>query len=198
MTMIGIYVRVSSSSQQTESQEIDLKVWAKGKEEQVGWYRDSFTGKTMDRPGFNGLLADIRAGKVTTLVIWRLDRLGRTAMGLTSLFDELTSRKVNVVSLRDGLDLSTPAGRLMANVLSSVAQYETEVRSERQAAGIAVAKANGVRFGRPEGKGKRLKVTDEQGEQVIRLASEGMPKAQIARATGLSRPTIYAIISESD
>lgn len=63
-------------------------------------------------------------GEVSTIVVWRLDRLGRTASGLTKLFDELRARKVNLVSLRDGLDLATPAGRLMANVFASVAQYE--------------------------------------------------------------------------
>ena len=61
-----------------------------------------------------------------------LDRLGRTAKGLTALFEDLVTRKVNLVSLKDGLDLSTPAGRLMANVLASVAAYETEVRSEQR------------------------------------------------------------------
>ena len=65
----------------------------------------------------------------------RLDRLGRTTKGLTALFEDLVDRKINLVSLKDGLDLSTPAGRLMANVLASVAAYETEVRSERVCAG---------------------------------------------------------------
>jgi DNA invertase Pin-like site-specific DNA recombinase len=125
--------------------------------------------------------------------------VGRTASGLTKLFDELTARKINLVSLRDGLDLSTPAGRLMANVLASVAQYETEVRAERVLAGLEVAKAKGVRLGRkptPPGKrAKRIKVTAEQEETVRDLSAAGRPKAAIARATGLSRPTVYAILA---
>jgi DNA invertase Pin-like site-specific DNA recombinase len=192
----AIYVRVSSKTQDTAAQEADLKAWAASREG-ARWYRDTFTGKTMDRPGWAKLEADIRAGKVGVVVVWRLDRLGRTAKGLTALFDELRAKGVNLVSLRDGLDLSTPAGRLMANVLASVAQYETEGRSERQMAGIAAAKDRGVRFGRPEGIRTRIKVTLEQDAAVRRLASEGQGKAAIARATGLSRPTIYSILAAS-
>ena len=135
----AIYLRVSSRSQDTLSQEPDLKRWADAQDDEspVRWYRDKFTGKTMDRPGFNRLLADVEAGKVDRVVVWRLDRLGRTAKGLTSLFDDLLARGVDLVSLKDGLDLVTPAGRLMANVLASVAAYETEVRAERIVAGQA-------------------------------------------------------------
>jgi DNA invertase Pin-like site-specific DNA recombinase len=103
-----------------------------------------------------------------------------------------------MVSMREGIDLLTPAGRLMANVIASVAQYETEVRSERQLAGIAAAKERGVKFGRPKGeggaRGKRLKVTPEQDAAVRRLKAEGAKVAAIARATGLSRPTVYSIL----
>ena len=131
----AIYLRVSGRGQDTATQEPDLKRWAESQDGPVVWYRDKFTGKTMDRPGWNKLAKDIEAGKVAKLACWRLDRLGRTAKGLTALFEDLVSRKINLVSLKDGLDLSTPAGRLMANVLASVAAYETEVRSERVRAG---------------------------------------------------------------
>jgi DNA invertase Pin-like site-specific DNA recombinase len=134
---------------------------------------------------------------VSALVVWRLDRLGRTAKGLTALFDDLTTRKINLVSLKDGLDLATPAGRLMANVLASVAQYETEVRAERIVAGQAVARAKGVRFGRPAGTGRPIKVTPEQEATIRRLKAEGKKLAGIARAVGLSRPTIYAVLNRA-
>src|ERR1700757_4505704 len=109
MKHTAIYLRVSSKGQDVASQEAELKRWAQGLSESVKWYRDSFTGKTMDRPGFNHLEREIAAGNVSTLAVWRLDRLGRTAKGLTALFEDLTQRKVNFVSLRDGVDLSTPA-----------------------------------------------------------------------------------------
>ena len=101
-----------------------LKKWASAQEDEVVWYRDKFTGKTMDRPGWNRLMAAVSAGNVSKVVVWRLDRLGRTAKGLTALFDDLCNKKVGLFSLRTSLDLSTPAGRLMANVLASVAAYE--------------------------------------------------------------------------
>jgi DNA invertase Pin-like site-specific DNA recombinase len=107
---VAIYLRVSSRSQDTASQEPDLRRWAGGQDSPVAWYRDRFTGKSMDRPGWNKLMKAVQDGKVSAIVVWRLDRLGRTAKGLTALFDDLTRRKVNLVSLRDGLDLSTPAG----------------------------------------------------------------------------------------
>jgi DNA invertase Pin-like site-specific DNA recombinase len=125
---IAVYVRVSTKAQDTKSQEPDLTRWTKSQDAPIKWYRDNATGKTMDRPGWKKLETAIRQGKVSTVAVWRIDRLGRTANGLTALFEQLSQKKVNLVSIRDGLDLSTPAGRLMANVLASVAQYETEVR----------------------------------------------------------------------
>jgi DNA invertase Pin-like site-specific DNA recombinase len=196
----AIYLRVSKGrGQDTASQKPDLERWVKAQPESdtVKWYTDKMTGKVMDRPSFNRLMDDVKTGKVKTIVVWRLDRLGRTAGGLTALFDELKAAKVNLISLKDGLDLSTPAGTLMANVLASVAQYETEVRAERIHAGLAAAKANGVRLGRKpsaDGKGPRLKVKPEQEAIVKRLKSEGQGVSAIARTTGLSRPTVYSIL----
>jgi DNA invertase Pin-like site-specific DNA recombinase len=117
----------------------------------------------MDREAWNRLDADIRLGKVSTVIVWRL---GRTASGLTALFENLQSRKINLVSIKDGVDLSTAAGRLMANVLASVAAYENEVKGERIIADQAKARANGKRWGGSK-KGKRRKVTARH-ENLIR------------------------------
>jgi DNA invertase Pin-like site-specific DNA recombinase len=191
---IAIYVRVSSRKQDTRSQEPDLERWGEAYADvPVTWYRDKMTGKTMDRPGWKRLEADMDVGKISKIVVWRLDRLGRTASGLTALFEQLQRRGVGFESLRDKIDLSTPAGRLMANVLASVAAYENEVRSERIVAGQAVARARGKRWGGSE-KGRRIKVTDEQLATVRRMHAEGETKAAMARATGLSRPTVYALL----
>jgi DNA invertase Pin-like site-specific DNA recombinase len=193
MKHTAIYLRVSSKAQDTASQEPDLKRRQEANGGECVVYRDRFTGKTMERPGWLKLMADVQAGKVCKVVCWRLDRLGRTAKGLTALFEELNERKVNLVSVKDGLDLSTPAGRLMANVLASVAQFETEVRAERVLAGQAAARAAGKVWGGSE-KGRRLKVTDDQVKVIQRMAGEGSKVAAIARATGLTRPTVYAYL----
>ena len=140
------------------------------------------------------LLSNLGVGSISAVVVWRLDRLGRTAKGLTALFDDLVKSKVNLISLRDGFDLSTPAGRLIANVLASVAAYETEVRAERVIAGQAAAREKGKHLGRRPGIRTRLKVTLEQQQLVKRLKAERRGVSAIAPSTGLSRPTIYSIL----
>lgn len=191
----AIYARVSSNTQDTRAQEVDLKRWAA--DQPVTWYRDKFTGRTMERPGMTRLLADIRSGKVTRVVCWRLDRLGRTARGLHDLIGELVERKVGFVSLREGVDLGTPAGRMMVGVLASIAQFETEVRSERQRAGIEAAKeANGgkVPWGgrRP---GVRVKLTQEKEAHIKAMFKDGKTVAEIARVTELGRQTVYRCLN---
>lgn len=195
--MIGVYVRVSSTTQDTKAQEHELRQWAAGQRVEVAWYRDKFTGTTLERPGLEKLLADVRGGKVRKLVVWRLDRLGRTARGLHELFEELLSRRVGFLSLRDSLDLSTAAGRLMAGVLASVAQYETEVRRERQFAGIAkVREQNGGRC--PWGgrkRGTRVKVTEEKEEAILAMLRENRRISSISRMVGVTRKTVYAVLA---
>ena len=96
---IGVYLRVSSNKgQDTRSQEPDLQTWARAQTDDVAWYRDKFTGTVMERPGLERLLADVRSGKVSKVVVWRLDRLGRTAKGLLTLLDELQALGIGFVT----------------------------------------------------------------------------------------------------
>lgn len=191
---IAVYVRVSSKKQDTKSQEPDLKRWEQSQEGPVRWYVDKASGKSMSRPQWNKLEDHIRTGKVSTVVVWRLDRLGRTASGLTSLFDTLQSKSINLVSIKDGLDLSTPAGRLLGNMMASVAQYESEVRGERVRAGQAVAKANGKTWGGSK-KGVRKKVTQSQVKAIKQMKHQGVSISEIARTFQLGRMTIYDVLS---
>jgi len=189
----AVYVRVSSKQQNHASQMPDLDRWVSAHDGGVVWYKDTFTGKSMDRPGMERLLADLRAGKVERIVCWRLDRLGRTTKGLCQLFDDLTDRKVDLVSLKDGFSLASPAGRLHARILASVAEYETEIRQERVLAGQAVARRKGKKWGGSK-KGWRWKVTDDQVAAIREMKAAGKKIAHIARVTGLSRPTIYRVL----
>ena len=193
MKTTAIYLRVSSKQQNHASQMPDLDRWVAAHDGGVVWYKDTFTGKSMDRPGMERLLADLRAGKVERIVCWRLDRLGRTTRGLCQLFDELGERRIDLVSLKDGFSLASPAGRLHARILASVAEYETEVRAERVAAGQAVAKRKGKKWGGSK-KGWRWKVTDDQVAAIREMKAAGKKIAHIARVTGLSRPTIYRVL----
>jgi len=190
----AIYVRVSSKSQDTRSQEAELKRWADSQDAELRWYRDKATGTKMERPAMDRMLADVAAGRVSRIVVWRLDRLGRTAAGLTKLFADLQGFGVGLLSLRDSLDLSTASGRLMAHVLASVAAYETEVRHERQTEGIAAAKAAGQTWGGSK-PGRLLTVTKEQVAHVKRLGKQREKIAVIARTVGLSRPTVYRLLA---
>jgi DNA invertase Pin-like site-specific DNA recombinase len=191
----SLYVRVSSRQQDHASQMPDLERWVEANDGPMTWHRDKFTGKSMDRPGMTKLLGEMREGRVSRIVVWRLDRLGRTTRGLCQLFDELRERGVDLVSLKDGFSLSSPAGRLHARILASVAEYETEVRAERVAAGQAVARRNGKTWGGSK-KGWRWRVTDEHVAAILEMQSLGKPIAQIARVLGLSRPTVYRVLGE--
>lgn len=190
---VAIYPRVSSKRQDHRSQLPDLERWAEGQDDPVRWYRETFNGKGMDRPAWNQLEADMRSGKVSTIVVWRLDRLGRTASGLTTLFDELQRRRINLVSLKDGIDLNTAAGRLMANVIASVSQYDNELRSERVIAGQSAARKAGKRWGGSKA-GVRKKIKPQTERAIRKLRAEGMPISDISRTLKLSRPSIYSVL----
>lgn len=194
--MIGVYVRVSSDSQNTASQDRELKQWARSQTDELQWYTDKVTGTKMQRPQMERLLSDVRTGLVTKLVVWRLDRLGRTTRGLLELFDELQRIGTGFLSLRESIDLSTPSGRLMLSVIASVSQYETEVRSERQKAGIEAAReANGGKC--PWGgrrRGFTITVTSEKQELIHQLHATKCPIAKIARLSNCSRQSVYRVL----
>jgi DNA invertase Pin-like site-specific DNA recombinase len=192
---VALYLRVSTKRQDTRSQEPDMQRWVEAfaASDSIQWYRDKASGKTMERPAWQRLETDMAAGKVAKVVVWRLDRLGRTAAGLTALFEELQRRGIGFESVRDRVDLDIPAGRLMANVLASVAAYENEVRSERICAGQAAARAAGKRWGGSK-KGRRIKVSDEQIMTIRSMYVDGATKSAMARATGLNRPTVYSVL----
>jgi len=194
--MTAIYTRVSHRDQSHASQIPDLERWAAAHDEPVDWFRDTFTGRTMNRPGMEQMLDAIRSAKLSRIVVWRLDRLGRTTKGLCLLFDELRDHGVDLVSLKDGFSLDSPAGRLHARILASVAEFETEIRAERVTAGQAAARKQGKAWGGSK-KGWRWKVTDDQVTAIHEMKSLGRKVTQIARVTGLSRPTIYRVLKET-
>ena len=204
---IAIYMRLSDASRRTAAQEADLRRWsdrerqsdlqrwADGRRREVRWYKDSWTGSDPSRPEWDRLMGDVDAGRVETVVCWRLDRLGKTCSELVRLFEHLAARRVNFVSLQDHVDLATASGRRTAGVLGSIALYETKIRAQRILAGQEAARARGLRWGGSE-KGRRVKVTPELEAKVKRLRAEGRKISHIARETGVSRPTIYKVLGE--
>jgi DNA invertase Pin-like site-specific DNA recombinase len=190
----AIYIRVSTKDQSHASQLPDLERWTEAHGVEVEWFKDAFTGRTMNRPAMDRLMDQLRTSKIDRIVVWRLDRLGRTTKGLCQLFDELILNNVDLVSLKDGFSLSSPAGRLHARILASVAEYETEIRAERVVAGQEVARRKGKTWGGSK-KGWRWKVTDDQIDAIKEMKAAGKTIAHIARVTQLSRPTIYKILN---
>jgi DNA invertase Pin-like site-specific DNA recombinase len=138
-----------------------------------------------------------QAGQVRRIVVWRLDRLGRQAGATIQLLDQLEAKGVGFLSLRDGFDPSTPAGRLTRNVLASVAQFETEVRRERQMAGIAAVREQNA--GKCPWGGRKRGVPDNATREKVgvvkQLRAQGRSIAEIARIVGLTRQTIYRLLS---
>ena len=119
---IEIYAMKQAGKQQsTRSQRPDLQRWIDSQDseklDKVLWYQDKFTGKTMERPGWQKLQGAIDRGEIGCVVCWRLDRLGRTASGLCKLFEDFQAKKVRLISLKDSIDLGTASGRLIATYL---------------------------------------------------------------------------------
>ncbi len=147
----------------------------------------------MRRPGIEKLESDVAAGKVDTVVVWRVDRLGRTAAGMLTFLEQLDTQGVKFVAVRDGFDSETPAGRLVRGVLAQVAAYEREVISERIRAGVAKARAEGKRWGGRK-PGQRTRLTDEKLSAMQALLDSGAKKAAIARQLGISERSVYRAI----
>lgn len=189
----AIYERVSTNQQSFESQHKDLERWVKTNEpENPKFYKDKFTGRKASRPAIDKLLKDIKKGSVKTIVVWRLDRLGRNCSGLCQLFDLLKQYDCNLISLKDGIDLSTPTGLLVAQIISSIAQFEIETISQRIKAGQNAARANGKKWGGSK-KGWRKKEIAEKVSIIQKLLKQGVSKTEISRSLGISYPTVINI-----
>ena len=137
----ALYARVSTLDQEPENQLQELRRYVEAR----GWtgseYVDHGVSGTKDRrPALDRLVADARRRKVDTVVVWRLDRLGRSLKHLVTLLDELQALGVGFVSLGEGIDLQTPAGRLQLHILAALSEFERARIAERVAAGLARAK----------------------------------------------------------
>ncbi len=193
---IAVYMRVSSNTQSTRSQVPDLKKWLSvytDEDTTVLWFKDKVSGRSMDRVGWNRLYKKIETNRVESLIVWKLDRLGRTAPGLTKLFADLNKYKCNLISMKEHFDLNTSSGRLVANVMASVAQYETEVNSERIRAGQAVAREAGTKWGGSK-KGRLNTITKLQAKAVIKMKAKGDKVCVIAKTLNMNRPSIERIL----
>lgn len=178
------YMRVSTVTQTLDQQQAALRTAGVAKT-----LSDIMSGARDDRPGLAELMAYVREGD--TVVVWKLDRLGRNTLHILETVKALTDRGVTLVSTTDGIDSSTAAGRMMIGVLGSLAEYERELVKERTALKRQVSRTNGTKFGRPR------KVDDaEHITTAKRMKADGHTGKDIAKYLGVSRATLYRYLAE--
>ncbi len=186
----AIYMRCSSRTQETASQRHQIEEYLLHNPVvgAIKWYIDeAATGTNMNRPELRRLHHDIVSIRVDVVIIWKLDRLSRNIADGVKLLSDWSNRNVRIISITQQLDLSGSVGRMVAALLLGVAEMEKEHLRERQAAGIAVAKSRGVRFGRP----RSVDFTS-----VRRLAPDGHGVTNIATKLNISRQSVYNALHE--
>ncbi|MFJ2316365.1 recombinase family protein [Glutamicibacter sp. NPDC087661] len=179
------YTRVSTSSQDAALQ-LDALVASGVQKRDVFADVTSGSRSAIDRPGMKKLLDYAEAGD--TVVVWRVDRLGRSLIDVLNTVNLLRERGINVRSISDGIDPATSTGRMMLNMLASLAEYERELIVERVNAGIAAARQSGTRFGRPVSDpaviADKLAIAKD-------ARTRGRTAEDAARLVGWSRATFY-------
>ena len=181
--LIG-YARVS-----TQDQNLDLQIEALTKAGCKKVFNDKIGGSRAERPGLTKVLKMLREGD--TLVVWKLDRLGRSVKNLVDLVTELHKQDIQFKSLTDAIDTGTPSGRFFFHVMASLAEMERELTVERTRAGLEVARKLG-RTG-----GRKRKMTDSKIESARKLLATGVLPRDVADNLGVSVPTLYRWIPAS-
>jgi DNA invertase Pin-like site-specific DNA recombinase len=188
MFRVGLYARVSTLDQHTIPLQIRaLREYA----DRRGWnivmqVREVGSGAAQ-RQAREKLLETARRREIDVVLVWRLDRWGRSVTDLLATLQELQHLGVGFVSLTEALDLTTPAGRAMAALLAVIAEFEREILRERVRAGLAHARQNGKRLGRPP-------TATLQANQVRKLFRAGVSKAEIARRLHIGRTSVRRIL----
>jgi DNA invertase Pin-like site-specific DNA recombinase len=188
MFRAGLYARVSTNDQQT------LAMQSRAMREYVarrGWrvavqVREVNSGAAK-REAREKLLEAARRREIDVVLVWRLDRWGRSVTDLLATLQELDHLGVGFVSLTEALDLTTPAGRAMAGLLAIFAEFEREILRERTRAGLAHARQNGKRLGRPLTAGLH-------GAEIRKLHRAGVSKSEIARRLAIGRTSVRRIL----
>lgn len=179
--MLFGYSRVSTKDQNLELQNDALEKYGC---ERI--FSDFSSGAKTRRPDFDNMKSHLRSGD--TVVIWRLDRIGRSLKHLISLVEEFNEENIGLISLNDPIDTTTAQGRFTFNIFASLAQFERELIRERTLAGLAAARARGRQGGRRPG-------LSEDGEQKARLAeslyNDGIATRVICDRLNMSRSTLY-------
>ena len=187
MAKIG-YARVSSTGQSLEIQIAKLDAY--GCTEPDGQiYQEKKSGtSTNGRTEWKSCNKHLRRGDI--LVITKLDRLARSTLDLTQIAEDLKTRGIELVVIDQNIDTSTPTGKLLFNMLASIAEFENDIRRERQSDGIAKAKDHGVKFG------AKAKLSDQQLSEMKLKRASGVLVKDIMSEYGLSKASVYRLLTE--
>lgn len=186
---VALYMRVSSHSQQTENQRRRLhEVAALRGWSVVGEYVETISGAAKARPEFDRMMADARRRRFDTIAAVDVSRLGRSLSGLANLFEEVRQIGVDLYLDRKSMDTSTPAGRAMLGIASVFAALERDLIIERTMAGLATARAKGVRLGRPP-------ASDGILDAIKSLREQGLGINTIARELKVGKSTVAKVIA---
>lgn len=181
--LIG-YARVSA---QDPNLNLQIEALTKAGCEKI--FDDKISGSCAERPGLAKILEMLRDGD--TIVVWKLDRLGRSVKNLVNLIGELHKQGVHFKSLTDAIDTGTASGRFFFHVMASLAEMERELTVERTRAGLEVARQLGRKGGR------KRQMTDSKIESAKKLLANGIPPRDVAKNLGVSIPTLYRWIPAS-
>jgi putative DNA-invertase from lambdoid prophage Rac len=189
MFRAGLYARVSTSDQQTLPMQIRaLREYAARRGWTIALQVREVRSAAVERPARERLMEAARRREIDVVLVWRLDRWGRSVTDLLATMQELEHLGVGFVSLTEALDLTTPAGRAMAGLLAIFASFEREILRERTRAGLAQARLHGKRLGRPVTAGLHA-------AEIRKLYRAGVAKAEIARRLQIGRTSVRRILA---
>jgi putative DNA-invertase from lambdoid prophage Rac len=192
MFRAGLYARVSTNEQQTlPMQTRALREYATRRGWNIGMQIREVGSGAVERKSREQLMEAARRREIDVVLVWRLDRWGRSVTDLLATLQELEHLGVGFVSLTEALDLTTPAGRAMAGLLAIFAEFEREILRERTRAGLAHARQNGKRLGRPMTAGLHA-------DEIRKLYGAGVAKAEIARRLQVGRTSVRRILGVGD
>lgn len=192
MFRAGLYARVSSNDQQTLPMQIHaLREYATRRDWAIAMQVREVGSGAAKRQARERLIEAARRREIDVVLVWRLDRWGRSVTDLLATLQELKHLGVGFVSLTEALDLTTPAGRAMAGLLAIFAEFEREILGERTRAGLAQARQNGKQLGRPL-------TAALHAAQIRKLHRAGVAKAEIARRLQIGRTSVRRILKSKD
>lgn len=179
------YARVS-----TQEQNLDLQVDALKKAECDKLFIDIASGTKSSRPELNKMLSELRQKDV--IVIWKLDRLGRSLKHLVELIEQFNEKQIGLQSLNDPIDTTTPQGKLIFNIFASLAEFERDLIRERTKAGLEAARARGKIGGRPKGLSQKAKSTACAAETLYK--ERKLSIQEICNQLSISKATLYSYL----